>query len=143
LGQAYQPRQPLVSPPPSEPVILRHQTEKDFLLVPSESQSLHVILEVLPTESMLLNRLPLNSAWVLDHSASMKGAKLRSVKEAMKVIIDRLEPTDSISVIIFDDTSQVLIPSQPAHDKISLKAAIDSIGIDDARDTVKRFMSIQ
>jgi len=72
-------------------------------------------------------RMPLNFALVLDHSGSMKGAKLKNVKEAVKMVIDRLEPTDYVSVVIFDDTSQVIIPSMPANDKPGMKAAIDQI----------------
>src|SRR5260370_29586559 len=72
-------------------------------------------------------RMPLNFAFVLDHSGSMKGAKLKNVKEAVKMVIDRLEPTDYVSVVIFDDTSQVIIPSMPANDKPGMKAAIDQI----------------
>jgi Ca-activated chloride channel family protein len=72
-------------------------------------------------------RIPLNFALVLDHSGSMKGAKLKNVKEAVKMVIDRLEPTDYVSVVIFDDTSQVIIPSMPANDKPGMKAAIDQI----------------
>jgi Ca-activated chloride channel family protein len=72
-------------------------------------------------------RMPLNFALVLDHSGSMKGAKLKNVKEAVKMVLDRLEPTDYVSVVIFDDTSQVIIPSMPANDKPGMKAAIDQI----------------
>jgi Ca-activated chloride channel family protein len=57
----------------------------------------------------------------------MKGPKLRNVKEAVKMVIDRLEPTDYISVVIFDDTAQVMIPSMPANDNVGMKAAIDRI----------------
>jgi len=42
-------------------------------------------------------------------------------------VLDRLEPTDYVSVVIFDDTSQVIIPSMPANDPIGMKAAIDRI----------------
>src|SRR5258708_36835091 len=72
-------------------------------------------------------RMPLNFAFVLDHSSSMKGAKLKNVKEAVKMVIDRLEPTDYVSVVIFDDTSQVVIPSLPANDKPGMKATVDQI----------------
>jgi len=42
-------------------------------------------------------------------------------------VIDRLEQTDYVSVVIFDDTSQVVIPSMPANDPIGMKNAIDQI----------------
>ena len=43
------------------------------------------------------------------------------------MVIDRLEPSDYISVVIFDDTAQVIIPSMPANDPVGMKAAIDRI----------------
>jgi Ca-activated chloride channel homolog len=108
-------------------VTLAHQLGKDFMPVTGGSQVAYVLLEAQPTEMMAQVRMPLNFALVLDHSGSMKGAKLRNVKEAVKQVIDRLEPTDYVSVVIFDDTSQVVIPSMPANDPIGMKNAIDQI----------------
>ena len=108
-------------------VTLAHQVGKDFMPVTGGSQVAYVLVEARPTEMMAQVRMPLNFVLVLDHSGSMKGAKLKSVKEAVKMVIDRLEPTDYVSVVIFDDTSQVIIPSMPANDKPGMKAAIDQI----------------
>src|SRR5260370_36895349 len=108
-------------------VTLAHQVGKDFMPVTGGSQVAYVLVEARPTEMMEQVRMPLNFVLVLDHSGSMKGAKLKSVKEAVKMVIDRLEPTDYVSVVIFDDTSQVIIPSMPANDKPGMKAAIDQI----------------
>lgn len=108
-------------------VTLAHQLGKDFMPVTGGSQIAYVLLEAKPTELMAQVRMPLNFALVIDHSGSMKGAKLKNVKEAVKMVIDRLEPTDYISVVIFDDTSQVIIPSMPSNDKPGMKAAIDRI----------------
>ncbi|GCE11021.1 vWA domain-containing protein [Tengunoibacter tsumagoiensis] len=108
-------------------VTLAQQLGKDFMPVTGGSQLAYVLLEAKPTEIMAQVRMPLNFALVIDHSGSMKGAKLRNVREAVKMVIDRLEPTDYISVVIFDDSAQVIIPSMPANDKPGMKAAIDRI----------------
>lgn len=108
-------------------VTLAHQLGKDFMPVTGGSQLAYVLLEAKPTEMMAQVRMPLNFALVLDHSGSMKGAKLNNVKQAVQMVLDRLEPTDYVSVVIFDDTSQVIIPSMPANDPIGMKAAIDRI----------------
>src|SRR5579872_2374983 len=108
-------------------VTLAHELGKDFMPVTGGSQVAYVLLETKPTELMAQVRMPLNFALVLDHSGSMKGAKLKNVKEAVKVVLDHLEPTDFVSVIIFDDTCQVVIPSMAANDKPGMKAAIDRI----------------
>src|SRR5216683_2707262 len=108
-------------------VTLAHQVGKDFMPVTGGSQVAYVLLEAKPTELMAQVRMPLNFALVIDHSGSMKGAKLKNVKEAVKRVIDRLEPNDYISVVIFDDTAQVIIQSMNAIDPEGIKKAIDSI----------------
>ncbi len=108
-------------------VILAHQLGKDFMPATGGSQVAYVLLEAKPTEMMAQVRMPLNFSLVIDHSGSMKGAKLKNVKDAVKLVIDHLEPIDYISVVIFDDTAQVIIPSLPANDKPGMKAAIDRI----------------
>lgn len=75
----------------------------------------------------IAQRLPLNLALVLDHSGSMRGEKLRSVKDAVKLVIDHMAPTDIVSIVIFDDNVRVVAPAQPIRDKELLKAAVDGI----------------
>ncbi len=108
-------------------VTLAHEVGKDFMPVTGGSQVAYALIEARPTEMMAQVRMPLNFCLVLDHSGSMKGAKLKNVKEAVKIVIGRLEPTDYVSVVIFDDTSQVVIPSMPANDPNGMQAAIDQI----------------
>ncbi|MBV9616577.1 MAG: VWA domain-containing protein, partial [Ktedonobacteraceae bacterium] len=108
-------------------VTLAHQLGKDFMPVTGGSQVAYVLLEAKPSDLMAQVRMPLNFALVIDHSGSMRGAKLKNVREAVKMVIDRLEPTDYISVVIFDDTAQVIIPSMPCNDKPGMKAAMDRI----------------
>lgn len=108
-------------------VTLTHQVGKEFMPVTGGSQVAYVLIEAKPTEMMAQVRMPLNFALVLDHSGSMKGPKLKNVKEAVKMVIDRLEPTDYVSVVIFDDTVHTVIESMPVIDKPGMKAAIDQI----------------
>jgi Ca-activated chloride channel homolog len=108
-------------------VTLVHQLGKEYMPVTGGSQLAYALIEAKPTSLMAQVRMPLNFALVIDHSGSMRGAKLRNVREAVKMVIDRLEPMDYISVVIFDDTAQVIIPSMPANDKPGMKAAIDRI----------------
>ena len=91
----------------------------------SAPQAAYLLIEATPgaaTESV-----PLNFGLVLDRSGSMQGAKLAAMKDATKRVIDTLTPQDVVSIVLFDDTVQVLAPATPATDKAALKAAIDSI----------------
>jgi Ca-activated chloride channel family protein len=87
----------------------------------------YVLFEAQPTQGITQVRMPLNFALVLDHSGSMKGEKLRSVKEAVKLVIDELDAQDIVSVVIFDDNAQVIVQAQPAINKDQIKRAVDSI----------------
>jgi Ca-activated chloride channel family protein len=88
-------------------------------------QAAYLLIEATPgaaTESV-----PLNFCLVLDRSGSMQGAKLAAMKDATKRVIDTLTPQDMVSIVLFDDTVQVLTPATAAADKDALKAAVDSI----------------
>ncbi|RMF78443.1 MAG: VWA domain-containing protein [Chloroflexi bacterium] len=66
----------------------------------------------------------LNLTLVLDHSNSMSGTRLDKVKIAAHQIIDQLDENDIISVVIFNDRAETIIPATPVNDKASLKAKI-------------------
>lgn len=71
--------------------------------------------------------MPLNFCLVLDHSGSMQGAKLASMKAATKRAIELLTPQDIVSIVIFDDTVEVVVPATLVTDKADLLAKIDTI----------------
>ncbi len=73
------------------------------------------------------NPVPLNFCLVLDRSGSMQGAKLDSMKAATRRVIDMLTPQDIVSLVIFDDTVNVVLPATPATDKAALHSQIDTI----------------
>lgn len=76
-------------------VALVHQVGRAYMPLTDRSQLAYVLIEASPTEVMAQVRMPLNFAFVLDHSGSMrKKRKLESVKEAVKMVIDHLSPSD-------------------------------------------------
>jgi Ca-activated chloride channel homolog len=108
------------------------QVGRERMQVTGGSQLAYVLAEARPTASSAGGgagqaRMPLNFALVLDHSGSMKGAKLRAVKDAVKLVINSMMPTDFVSVVIFDDNVRVVVPAQPASDKAGLAALVESI----------------
>jgi len=102
-------------------------TNKSYIPMLNQPQLLYVLTEVTPGNAMANVRMPLNFALVLDRSGSMSGEKIRTMREAVKNIIDQLEPMDVISIITFESTMQVLIPAQGVLDKAALKRKVDSI----------------
>lgn len=71
--------------------------------------------------------LPLNLCLVLDHSGSMAGQPLRTVKEAAIQLVDQLREGDRLSVIAFDHKAKVIVPNQDVTDKAHIKAQIDRL----------------
>src|ERR671933_2624324 len=60
--------------------------------------------------------VPLNLCLVLDHSGSMEGRPLETVKKAAVNLIERLNPGDRISVVAFDHRAKVLFKNQTSND---------------------------
>jgi Ca-activated chloride channel homolog len=78
-------------------------------------------------------RPPVNLAIVLDRSGSMSGDKIRVAKLAVEEAIARLEPTDRFSVVVYDDTVDVVIESTSAsaearRNAVELLRSIDARG---------------
>ena len=71
--------------------------------------------------------VPLNLCLILDHSGSMSGRPLETVKQAAGELIDRLQPGDRISVIVFDHRAKVLIPNQDMDDPEKIKRQINRL----------------
>lgn len=86
----------------------------------------YLLIEAAPANPPAV-ALPLNFCLVLDRSGSMQGAKLTSMKAATRRLIETLTPDDVVSLVIFDDTVQTLVPATPARDKAALLAAVDTI----------------
>lgn len=97
------------------------------LPVLSSSQLVYILTEVNPEAEITGAGLPLNLTLVLDCSGSMAGTKLRNLKEAVKRIIDQLNPTDVISIVTFETSTNVLFPAKPAADKAMLKELVSGI----------------
>ncbi len=111
----------------SNEVSLQHQLGRDIMPVSDRSQVVYALVEVNPSELGAQVRMPLNVALVLDCSGSMHGKKLQSVKDAVKMVIDHLSPSDTISVVTFSGRAQTIIPSQPANDPQGMKVSVEKI----------------
>ncbi|RUT06038.1 hypothetical protein DSM106972_032440 [Dulcicalothrix desertica PCC 7102] len=78
-----------------------------------------------------LNRnVPLNLCLILDHSGSMSGRPLETVKKAACRIVDRLNPGDRLSVVVFDHRAKVLVSNQTVEDPERIKQQINKLSAD-------------
>ena len=69
------------------------QVGRERVQATGSTQMAYVMVEARPSDLQVQTRMPLNLALVLDHSGSMKGAKLAAVKDAVKLVIDHMEKT--------------------------------------------------
>lgn len=72
-------------------------------------------------------RRNLNLSLVIDRSGSMAGAALHHALKAAESVVDRLEPNDILSVVVYDDEVDTVVPSQSVTDKSALKNSIKKV----------------
>lgn len=74
--------------------------------------------------------VPLNLCLILDHSGSMGGRPLETVKKAATLLVDRLNPRDRLSVVVFDHRAKVLVPNQLIENPEHIKQQINRLTTD-------------
>lgn len=72
-------------------------------------------------------RPPQALALVIDRSGSMAGRPLEEARRCAAYVVDRLRPTDAVSLVQFDNRVQRLWPAVPLGDGAPLRAAIAGI----------------
>jgi Ca-activated chloride channel family protein len=97
-----------------------------YQVMPTPQQA-YVLIEAMPTAAAPAATAPVNFSLVLDRSGSMAGDKLRNMQAAAKMVVDRLGPQDMVSVVIFDEKADVVVPSQAVTNRDGLKRQIDAI----------------
>ena len=93
---------------------------KGYLPHMPQPQLLYAYFEARPGAGGPAARLPLNFSLVLDRSGSMSGAKIKQLREAVRTMIGRLEPADTISIVVFNAHTDVLISATTAENKAAL-----------------------
>jgi len=88
--------------------------DRAYLRAPSRSTRYLVVRLAAPDAPRRPGRLPVNVSLVLDRSGSMGGPKIRLAKEAVGQAIATLDARDRFSVVFYDDTIDVVVPSTPA-----------------------------
>lgn len=73
-------------------------------------------------------RKPANLVFVIDVSGSMnRENRLELVKKSLQVLVDQLQPTDSVGIVVYGSEGRVLLPSTSAEDKQAILSAINEL----------------
>jgi Ca-activated chloride channel family protein len=90
-------------------------------------QLVYLLVELVPPSNQVQKSLPLNISLVIDRSTSMKGERLNKVKAAANLVIEKLSPTDTVSIISYSDRSEVIVPATRLTNKMALESKIRGI----------------
>ncbi|WP_026298668.1 vWA domain-containing protein [Deinococcus aquatilis] len=118
----------------STPVAPTHLPQVELLplkagMFVGQAQEVTVLARIIPPAPQLRAgaRAPINLSLVLDRSGSMSGHPLEMARQAAQTAIRALEPQDRLSVVIFDDTVELLIAPQLVTDPESLCRTVEGI----------------
>jgi Ca-activated chloride channel family protein len=100
---------------------------KDTVLATDTEQAVYALVDIKAGSGTVSGTMPANFSLVLDRSGSMDGEKMDNVKEAVGYVVDHLSDNDLVSVTIFDDQVETLIPSQPAQNRAEIKAKLANV----------------
>ncbi len=90
-------------------------------IVTQQPMTLDVLVRITPPAiAPDADRVPLNLSLVIDRSGSMQGQKMHYAREASRFAVKNLLPCDRISVVLFDNRIETLVPSTLATDKNTL-----------------------
>ncbi|TVP68122.1 MAG: VWA domain-containing protein [Leptolyngbya sp. LCM1.Bin17] len=90
-------------------------------MVTQQPLTLDVLVRITPPDIALSDdRVPLNLSLAIDRSGSMRGQKMHYARAAARFAVENLLPSDRISVVLFDDRIETLVPSTLATDKNTL-----------------------
>lgn len=95
--------------------------------LPSDSKSRLDLLVSFQADAAATPRRNLNISLVIDRSGSMAGGSLKQAIKAAQGVVDRLKPEDRLSVVIYDDAVETILPPQLLTDKGTIRSQIGKI----------------
>lgn len=140
------------SPAFSTPGTLRLDGRLGHATLPGlRSSETFLLVEVTAPEATSVDaRAPVNLSIAIDRSGSMKGQRLTNAIAAARGMLSRLRPDDTISLVAYDDTAELLVAPTTVDriDRLAFERALSglqsgghtcmSCGLDLARAQVRR-----
>ncbi|MGQ0714858.1 MAG: vWA domain-containing protein [Gemmatimonadaceae bacterium] len=102
------------------------QTDRSLIRAAARSTRYVLVSFDAPAAERRTTRAPINVSLVLDRSGSMSGDKLMLAKQATENALRLLGPADRFSLVVYDDTVQVVSPSTLAT-PAAIRQALDTL----------------
>jgi Ca-activated chloride channel family protein len=105
-------------------------TPRRRALLDGHDNTLDVLVRIQAPEAparLKPKRLPLHVALVIDRSGSMAGKPLQEARRCAAHVIDGLQPTDVVSLVIYDDSVETLVPADLVGDRSRYHAALRTV----------------
>jgi Ca-activated chloride channel family protein len=106
---------------------IRCLMSKDALPITGAEQAIYALVDIKAGSGAMFGTMPANFGLVLDRSGSMDGVKMDNLKEAVGYVADHLNDNDLVSVTVFDDQVETLIPNQPATNREEIKSRLAKV----------------
>lgn len=74
-------------------------------------------------------RRPLNLSLVIDRSGSMAGAKIDFTRQAAQFLVQHLSPRDILSIVLYNDQIETLLPPESVSNKDRIRQLLDRITV--------------
>jgi Ca-activated chloride channel family protein len=110
-----------------EELKIRCLMSKDALPITEAEQAVYAFVDIKAGSGIMFGTMPANFGLVLDRSGSMDGEKMDNLKEAVGYVVDHLSDDDLVSVTIFDDQVETLIPNQPTKNREEIKSRLAKV----------------
>lgn len=102
---------------------------RDTLVVSDQEQLIYMLVEITADrqDNDHHSQRPLNLCFVIDRSTSMKGERLKRVKEAVNLIFEKLTPDDVISLVSYSDRAETNVAATDNTNIRLLQSRINAI----------------
>lgn len=109
---------------PSRPATMANGPAREQFLIEAKAPSGDAGLPGMHTQAA---RTDMNLCLVIDRSGSMEGEPLAYAKQACAHVVDLLSPTDILSIVVFDEIVEVLMPPQRVTNREAVKQGIQQL----------------